>query len=82
MTTTVTQPLFVRLHDIDGNTDVIVNVNEISIISLERVSDDNERKATKILFNENSSAECIFVNESPVKIYEMITKSTATTKQK
>jgi hypothetical protein len=81
MTKTITQPLFVRLHDADGNTDVIVNANDISVITTVNI-EGTDRKGTEITFNEASGAETLIVNETPVKIYDMLMKSTSASSAK
>ena len=67
---------FIRLHNAENNTVVIVNVEHISLIDTDEFSTKNgTRIVSTISMSAGSDIDDFSVNESPEKIYEMITEN-------
>ena len=60
---------FLRLHNAESNTVVIVNVDTIAVIDSDTY---NERVVSTVYLLKDSDLESFKVNESPEKIFEMI----------
>ena len=65
-------PFFIRLHNCNNNSVVIVNASGISCIDTNETEYD--RVVSEIIMDQSSNLETFYVNESPEKIYEMIEK--------
>lgn len=60
---------FLRLHNAENNTVVIVNVDTIAVIDSDTY---NDRVVSTMYLRKDSDLESFKVNESPEKIFEMI----------
>lgn len=60
---------FLRLHNAENNTVVIVNVDTIAVIDSDTY---NDRVVSIMYLRKDSDLESFKVNESPEKIFEMI----------
>ena len=66
---------FIRLHNAENNTVVILNVNSITLIDTDEapsVDGKGKRLVSTIYTNSNSDVKEFSVNETPEKIYDMI----------
>jgi len=65
---------FIRLHNADTNSVLIVNVNQISLVDTDTASgrDGSERTAARVFMSVDSDVKDFKVNESPERIWEMI----------
>lgn len=60
---------FLRLHNAENNTVVIVNVDTIAVIDSDTY---NDRVVSTMYLRKDSDLDSFKVNESPEKIFEMI----------
>ena len=60
---------FLRLHNAENNTVVIVNVDTIAVIDSDTY---NDRVVSTIYLLKDSDLDSFKVNESPEKIFDMI----------
>ena len=60
---------FIRLHNAENNSVVIVNVDSISLIDTDEV---DGKICSLIYLNSSSDVDKFNVNESPEKIFDMI----------
>ena len=65
---------FIRLHNADTNSVLIVNVNQISLVDTDTISgrDGSERTVARVFMSVDSDVKDFKVNESPERIWEMI----------
>lgn len=64
---------FIRLHNVENNTVVIINIDVICIIDTDEY---NGRIVSVIYTNSSANMEDFKVNETPEKIYSMIEEIT------
>ena len=66
---------FIRLHNCENNTVVILDLNRVVCIDTDEVTSGpkgDKRTVSKIYLDSTTDIEEFQVNESPEKIYEMI----------
>lgn len=63
---------FLRLHNAENNTVVIVNVDTIAVIDSDTY---NDRVVSTMYLRKDSDLDSFKVNESPEKIFEMINEN-------
>lgn len=61
---------FIRLHNTDSNTVVVINTEMITLIDTEEV--ESGKFCSKIYLKNDAELNEFTVNETPEKIYEMI----------
>ena len=64
---------FIRLHNSENNTVVLINTNIITIVDTDEYNDDGKARIVSRIYTDNSTNIDDFqVNESPEKIFEMM----------
>lgn len=62
---------FIRLHNSNNNTVIIVSLEDIILVDTD--TDSEEKTVSRIYLKNSSDLESFTVNETPEKIYGMIT---------